>query len=69
MSKVKILVPLNEFQQNATYRRKIVKIIKLENESSNMLNLQDDYPTILFGLRVEEKDDDDDGEVPPFSEA
>ena len=37
-----------------------------ENVSSNILNLQDDYPTILFGPRVEEKDHNDDGGVHPL---
>ena len=41
-------------------------MFKTENESFDILNLQDDYPTVLFGPRVEEKDHDDDGEVPPF---
>ena len=41
-------------------------MIKLENKSSDILNLQDDYPSVLFGLRAEEKGHDDDGEVPPF---
>ena len=38
-------------------------MFKSEQISSNILNLQDDYPTILFGLRVEDKED---GDVPPF---
>ena len=41
-------------------------MFKFENVSLDILNLQDDYPTILFGPRVEEKDHDDDGDVPPF---
>ena len=41
-------------------------MFKSENLSLDILNLQDDYPTILFGPRVEEKDHDDDGDVPPF---
>ena len=49
MSKIKISVPFNEFLKDAEYRRRIVKMINLENDSANILNLQDDYPTVLFG--------------------
>ena len=42
-------------------------MFKSEQISSNILNLQGDYPTILFGPRVEDKDQDkEDGDVPPF---
>ena len=42
-------------------------MFKSKQISSDILNLQDDYPTILFGPRVEDKDQDkEDGDVPPF---
>lgn len=41
-------------------------MLKTQNETFDILNLQDDHPTVLFGPRVEDKDNDDDGEVPPF---
>ena len=42
-------------------------MFKLEQISSHILNMQDDYPTILFGPRVEDKGHDkEDGDVPPF---
>ena len=42
-------------------------MFKSKQISSDILNLQDDYPTILFGLRVEDKGhDNEDGDVPPF---
>ena len=66
MSKIKVYVPFNEFLKNSEYRRKIINMFKTENESIGILNLQDYYPTILFGRRVEEKYHDDDGEVPQF---
>ena len=31
-------------------------MFKSKQVSSNILNLQEDYPTILFGPRVEERD-------------
>ena len=41
-------------------------MFKSEQVSFDILNLQDDYPTLLFGPRVEEKDSKSDGDVPPF---
>ena len=41
-------------------------MVKLENESFDILNLQDDYPTISFGPRVQGKGHDDDVEFTPF---
>ena len=42
-------------------------MFKSEQISSDILNLQDDYPMILFGPRVEDKGQDkEDGDVPPF---
>ena len=43
-----------------------MRIFKFKQVSSDILNLQDDYPTVLFGPRVEEKYLEGDGDVPPF---
>jgi hypothetical protein len=66
ISKIKINVPFNELLKNVEYRGKIIKMLKIEEEISYTLNLQDYHPTIFFGPRVENKDNDDAGEVPPF---
>ena len=41
-------------------------MFKLDQISFEILNLQDYYPTVLFGPRVEERDFEGDGDVPPF---
>ena len=41
-------------------------MFKYEHVSSDILNLQNYYPTVLFGHIVEEKDSEGDGDVPPF---
>lgn len=41
-------------------------MFKLDQVSFDILNLQDDYPAVLFGPRVEERDFEGDGDVPPF---
>ena len=43
-----------------------MRMFKSEQVSSDILNLQDDYPTVLFGPRVDKRNLDDDGDVPPF---
>ena len=66
MSKIKILVPFDELLRNVEYIIQIMRMFKYEHVSFDILNLQDDYPTVLFGPRVEEKDFEGDGDVPPF---
>ena len=64
ISTIKILIPFKELLINLEYRNHIIKMLKAKSERSNTLNLQDDHPTILFGPRVGNNNDDD--EVPPF---
>jgi hypothetical protein len=63
MDKIKIFIPFNELIRKGEYREKISKMLKM-GEILDTLNVQDDHPTILFGLRVEETSDTE--EVPPF---
>ena len=66
-------MPFSEILRNYEYRAQLIKILKTEDVSdstnmqnlsnSNTINLQDDKPTIMFGPRVENRDED---EVPPF---
>lgn len=62
ISKIKISLPFSESLRNSEYRAQISKILKAE-ESADIVNLEDDHPTIMFGPRVESKDNE---EVPPF---
>ena len=66
MSKIKISVPFDELLRNTEYRKQIMRMFKSEQVSSDIPTLQYDYPTVLFGPRVEEKDFEGDGDVPPF---
>jgi ribonuclease HI len=63
MAKIKIFVPFNELIRKGEYREKIIKMLKMGG-TPDTLNVQDDHPAILFGLRVEETSDTED--VPPF---
>jgi len=73
ISKIKISLPFNEILRNFEYRAQLIKMSKTNEVSmsaniqalsnSDTVNLQDDKPTILFGPRVENQDED---EVPPF---
>ena len=62
ISKIKIWLPFSEILRNFEYRAQIPKMVK-EKESVDTVNLQDD-PTIMFGPRVENADDEED--VPLF---
>ena len=64
LSKLKISVPFNELLRNNEYKDTITRMVKGQGEfQSNILELTDDNPTISFGLKVENMDDE---EVPPF---
>jgi hypothetical protein len=63
MAKIKISVPFNELIKNSEYINQIIKMLKM-GQTSDTLNIQDDHPTILFGPRVEESNENE--EVPPF---
>jgi hypothetical protein len=63
MAKIKIYVPFNELIRKGEYQEQIIKMMKVGG-TPDTLNLQDDHPAILFGLRIEETSDTED--VPPF---
>ena len=62
IAKVKISSPFNEILKNSEYKSQIGRMLKFK-DSSDTVNLQDDKPTIMFGPRVENSQEDD---VPPF---
>jgi len=49
IAKIKIFFPLNELLKNTDYKGQIQRILKLEGENFDALNLQDDHPSLLFG--------------------
>ena len=73
ISKINISLPFDQILRNSEYRAQLIKMLKTEDVSistnmknisnSDTVNLQDDKPTILFGPRVENQDED---KVPPF---
>jgi hypothetical protein len=63
MAKIKISVPFNELIIKGEYREKIIKMLKMGG-TPDTLNVQDDHPAIMFGLRIEETSDTED--VPSF---
>ena len=64
LSKLKIYVPFNELLRNNEYGDMITRMFKGQGEfQSDILELTDDNPTISFGPKVENMDDE---EVPPF---
>jgi hypothetical protein len=51
MAKINISIPFNELIRNSEYINLIINMLKM-GQISDTLNIQDDHPTILFGLRV-----------------
>jgi hypothetical protein len=53
--KIKILVPLIELAKNLSYKKQISKVINLLDSKSqiDVINLQDEHPTIMFGTHIE----------------
>jgi hypothetical protein len=55
INKIKIPVPLVELTKNPTSRKQISKMINFSDTESHadVINLEDDKPTIMFGLHFE----------------
>ena len=62
-SKIKIVVPFNEILRILEYRGQLSNMIRSE-ETSDILNLQDDRPKIMFGPWAQTSVKSED--VPPF---
>ena len=58
IAKVNISFPFSEILKKFEYRSQIGRILKFE-DSSDIVNLHDDKPTIMFGTRVESSQEDD----------
>ena len=64
LSKVKISIPFNELLRNREYRDKIIDMVRSRGQfQPDILEVDDDAPTIVFGSKIENVDDD---EAPPF---
>ena len=67
LSKLKVSIPFNELLRNREYRDSITDMVRSQGEfQPDFLEMTDDAPTIVFGSKIEDMDDD---EVPPFIEA
>ena len=64
LSKLKISIPFNELLRNKEYRDKIIDMVRSRGEfQPDILEVADDAPTIVFGSKIENMDDE---EAPPF---
>jgi hypothetical protein len=59
INKIKIPVPLVELAKNPMYKKQIAKMINFSNTESHAdsINLEDDNPTIMFGLHIKNAKD------------
>ena len=63
-SKVKNSIHFNELLRNSEYRNKITDMVRSQGEfQPDILEVVDDAPTIVFGSKIENVDDE---ETPPF---
>lgn len=63
ISKIKISAPFSEILKVNEYRSKIVKMLNSQPGAADILNVQEDNPTIYLGPRLK---DDQNEEFPPF---
>ena len=63
ISKLKVSIPLTKLVKNDTYKSQISKMLKVDH-MSDMVNVIDDHPNLLFGPVV--VGNLEDSEVPPF---
>ena len=64
LSKLKVSIPFNELLRNREYRDKITYMVRNQGEfQPDILEVNDDAPTIVFGSKIENVDDE---EAPPF---
>ena len=64
LEKNKISIPFNELLRNNEYRENIKKVVRNQGDDHlDILEVTDDYPSIILGHKIEERDRE---EVPPF---
>jgi len=63
IAKLKISIPLTELMKNSNYKGHMSKILNLD-PSSDMVNMEDDSPKLIFGPALEGQSQDSD--VAPF---
>lgn len=63
LAKLKISIPLTELIKKNVYRSQVLKVLNIE-ENTDIVNINDDQPKILFGIEVDGKPQE--GGFPPF---
>jgi len=63
IAKLKVSIPLTELMKNSSYKVHVSKILNLD-PLSNMVNVEDDQPKLIFGPELEGQSEDSD--VAPF---
>jgi hypothetical protein len=64
IQKIRIPVPLSELVKHEDFKRSLSKLLQSEptSHSTDLVNLQDEKPTVILGPLVEDRDDSS----PPF---
>ena len=59
INKIKIPMPLVELAKNPIYKKQIAKMINFSDAEcyADVINIQDEKPTIMFGLHIENAKD------------
>lgn len=63
IAKLKVSIPLTKVMKNINYKHQVSKILNID-PLSNMANVEDDHPELIFGPALEGQSED--SEVPPF---
>ena len=63
ISKLKVSIPLTELMKNNSYKGQVSKILNFD-PMSDMVNVEDDQPELIFGPALDGESPDSD--VPPF---
>jgi len=58
-----VFIPLTELVKNIHYKHHVSRILQID-PFSNMVNVEDDHPELIFGPAIEGQLED--SEVPPF---
>jgi len=62
-AKLKVSIPLTELVKNRNYKHHVSRILQMD-PLSDMVNVEDDHPKLIFGPAIEGQPKD--SEVPPF---
>ena len=56
ISKLKVSVPLTELVKNSVYKSQVSKVLQID-PLSDMVNVEDDYPELIFGPATQESEE------------